>query len=115
LPLYVPLYVWNHSLSIVIEPFERVIVIGMSEKTTPVKLARCCRTQQLSGPSTDANLCVTIHWAEELGGAGEAGDVGAKGEVGEEESPPQAVNISATATVEIRLFMALSPRCSGGR
>jgi hypothetical protein len=79
-----------------------VIDIVRLGKTTPVKLALCCRTQQLSGPATDTNACVTIHWVA----VGDGGDVDVEGDVGVDE-PPQLVKNRATATVRIRSFINL--------
>jgi hypothetical protein len=114
----VPLYVWNHSLSTAIEPFERVIDIAILANATPVSLALCWRTQQLSGPSTDTNLCDTVQRvvSEELGGGGgeEADGTDVDGDVGD-EPPPQAVTISATASIKSRsvIFFFQVPRSTG--
>ncbi len=82
----------------VIAPFERVTVISRSEKTTPVKLSRCRRTQQLSAPVTETKRCVTVQFVvgdetvgEAVVGVGVVGVVG----VGDEEPPPHAVKNSA--------------------
>ena len=56
-------------------PFERVTVISRSAKTTPVKLSRCRRTQQLSAPVTETKRCVTIQFVvgDETAGEGACG------------------------------------------
>ena len=97
-PVVVPVYMTNHGLSMVIAPFERVTVISRSEKTTPVKLSRCRRTQQLSAPVTETKRCVTVQFVvgdETVGeGAEGVGVVGDDG-VGDEEPLPHAVKSSA--------------------
>ena len=92
----------------VIAPVERVTVISRPEKTTPVKLSRCRRTQQLSAPVTETKRCVTVQFVvadetvgEKVVGVGVVGVgivgvgvVGVEG-IGDEEPPLQAVNNSA--------------------
>ena len=91
----------------VIAPLERMTVISKSEKTTPVKLSRCRRTQQLSAPVTETKRCVTVQFVVSDEGEGAmgvgvvrvgvvgVGVVGVDGVVGE-EPPPHAVKNSAT-------------------
>src|SRR5829696_1243948 len=81
-------------------PPERVTVIGRSSNTAPVHRARCSLSQQLSGPLTDTKRCRTTH-SVLTAAAGGVGDDG----LGEEEPQPQAVRLSAMASVEIRLFI----------
>lgn len=85
----------------VIAPLERVTVISRSEKTTPVKLSRCRRTQQLSAPVTETKRCVTIQFVvgDETVGEGAVG-VGVVGvdSIGDEEPPPHAVKNSVAAS-----------------
>jgi hypothetical protein len=100
-PVVVPLYITNHGLSRMIAPLERVTVISRSEKTTPVKLSRCRRTQQLSAPVTETKRCVTHQFvvADDTGeeGGGGVGVVGVDG-IGDEEPPPQEIQNSAVAS-----------------
>ena len=82
----------------VIAPLERVTIISMSEKTTPVKLVRCRCTQQFSAPVTETKRCVTIQFVVGDEAAGDAVvGVGAVGEdgSGDEEPPPHAAQSNA--------------------
>jgi hypothetical protein len=95
----VPLYITNHGLSRMIAPLERVTVISRSEKTTPVKLSRCRRTQQLSAPVTETKRCVTHQFVvgDDTGEEGAVGVVGVDG-IGDEEPPPQEIQNTVVAS-----------------
>ena len=100
-----PVYITNHGLSRVIAPLERVTVISRSAKTTPVKLSRCRRTQQLSAPLTETKRCVTTQFVvvgdEAVGEAAVgAGVVGVDG-LEDDEPPPHAWKNSAHAASKI--------------
>jgi hypothetical protein len=116
-PLIVPPYDVNHGLSIVIESPVRETVMSRSLKTTPVKLSRCDRTQQLSAPVTDTKRCVTVQLVlDEAGGAFDV--VGAVGEDCEEEElpPPHAVKITAAVVSRMSLIAwPLSGQCGHSR
>jgi hypothetical protein len=77
------------------ERSSRVTVIGRSGKTAPVHVARCCLTQQLSGPVTDRKRCVTTQSLAPGLAVGEVGD----------EEPPHAAKDRAMPSVKIRTFI----------
>jgi hypothetical protein len=73
-----------------IEEPVRVTTIGNSGKTAPVHLARCSRTQQLSGPLTEMNRCVTSQLVVPVGSEVTVAEVG-------DEELLHAANVKATA------------------
>ncbi len=77
----------------------RVTTIGSSGKTAPVQRARCSRTQQLSGPLTKLNRCVTSQLVVPVGTEVTVADVG-------DEEPPHAANVNATARARSALKAA---------
>ena len=68
----------------------RVTNIGSSAKTAPVQRARCSRTQQLSGPLTEMNRCVTSQLVVPVGTDVTVAEVG-------DEEPPHPTNVNAIA------------------
>lgn len=77
----------------------RVTTIGSSGKTAPVHRARCSRTQQLSGPLTEMNRCVTSQLVVPVGTEVTVAEVG-------EEDPLHAANVNATARPRSGVFKA---------
>ena len=118
LPAVLPTYLTaQSSLSTLIEPADRVIVIGESGHLDPVNHWRCSLTQQLSGPLTDTKRCAPLHFViedeavvvEDATGEGAVGEA-AVGEaaVGEEEAPHAVAN-TANRSVEILAYVTVTP------
>lgn len=105
LPLMVPVkFTWKKLPLNVIADSARLTVIGTPGKTAGPHRARCSLTQQLSGPVTDANDCVTDHWVPVAVGVVVGLGVGV-GALGEE--PPHAA--SDTTSARVRTFGFMSP------
>lgn len=77
----------------------RVTAIGSSGKTAPVHRARCSRTQQLSGPLTETNRCVTNQLVVPVGTEVTDAEVG-------DEDPLHAATVNAMARPRSGVFKA---------
>src|SRR5688572_8318871 len=97
-------------------PLVRVIVASRLGKTTPVRRWRCNRIQQLSGPSTDANVWLMFQFVRsgELGtgiGVGVGDGMGSNvGWVGEDDVfPPHEATSMASISVTTWRRSSLMP------
>src|SRR5688500_9382237 len=77
------------------------MTIGSSGKTAPVHRARCSRTQQLSGPLTEMNRCVTSQLVAPVGTELTVAEVG-------DEEPLHAANVNAVARARSAFKTSLS-------
>ncbi|HYT67493.1 MAG TPA: hypothetical protein VEL51_13785 [Vicinamibacterales bacterium] len=94
------------------------MVIGKSVNTAPVHRSRCSRTQQLSGPTTEAKRCVTFQAVEAAGGVNVEVDDGEDG--ADDEHPEHAASSNAKRTakrvaIKTRLLLAIDARRGHGK